>query len=981
MINEREGQAPSIRTGHAIHPTGSAPNTSLEHTLPDVPTGSVTFLFTDIEGSTSLWERDAEAMRHAFARQETILRETMAAHGGYVYKMIGDAFQVAFSKATDALTAALAAQRSLHTEPWGAIGPLRVRMALHTCVTEERGDDYVGPNLNRIARLLGAGHGGQVLLTQTTTDLLRDHLPEGVAIRDLGEHPLKDLVQPEHIYQAEIDGVPADFPPLKTVGARHRTLPTPTTPFIGRDDELTQIEELLQNPACRLISLVGLGGSGKTRLSIEAATRTQGFSHGAHFVGLAATDAVDGVISAIADAIQAPPYLKPRAGVAQETAQTQVFTYLANREALLVLDNCEHLLAQEGHRFVTLIADLLTAAPRVKLITTSRERLNLPGEWVLSVTGLPFPNGDEGKPVTTYGAVQLFVEGAQRACGFTADDADWPFIARICQLLGGMPLGIEMAAGWTKALTCQEIAADLERDLLSLIATWRTAPPRHRTLRTVFDHSWQLLSEEERDVTRKLSVFRSGFRREAATEVADASLPVLGRLIDTSFLRRTPEGRFEIHPALRRYGAEKLAADPPTHTSVRQRHAGYYCTWLSQSVEKLKGRDQITALDALRMETQDLHNAWRWLIEQRDLQNLRKFLPGVILFHEMRSRPFEAQKVSTLLLATSKMLDALADMGDPPGEAIEALRALVLAAIRHFRMAIEPPERLLSYQQESLKIAQKLPVNEEKAFALLLNCMGSSRPDILTLQQSCELCRECIAIFRQLNDPWGAALAHLILGDGAGFGLRESALARTHYQIALKEFTRLGNDWGRALCLTGLAHLDRQAGRLEDAFRMQSESLNTYLRMGDPWRVVMIRQDLGEIAEAMGAIDEARRHYEANLTHFSRLGDDRGRDYYLMRLQQLTGRAGTPQTSALLTCKQDEDAEEEPRPPIDPLSAREIEVLELLAKGLTNHEIAQHLYISPNTVRVHTYHIYDKLAVSNRTQASAKARGLGLLPS
>jgi class 3 adenylate cyclase len=277
------------------------------NTLSMRPTGTVTFVFTDIEGSTVLWEHEPEAMRCAFARQEAIVREAMAAHGGYVYKMIGDAFQVAFSTASAALAAASAAQRALHAEPWGLIDIVKVRMALHTGVTEERGGDYVGPDLNRIARLLAVGHGGQVLLSQATADLVRDHLPEGVALRDLGEHSLKDLIRPERIYQVIAQGLSDDYPPLKTVHARPHYLPLPATPFVGREAELARIEALLQDPRCRLISLVGPGGSGKTRLAIEAAAQTvdprspPAFPDGAYFVDLVSASSTEAAISAIAD--------------------------------------------------------------------------------------------------------------------------------------------------------------------------------------------------------------------------------------------------------------------------------------------------------------------------------------------------------------------------------------------------------------------------------------------------------------------------------------------------------------------------------------------------------------------------------------------------------------------------------------------------------------------------------------------------------
>ena len=649
---------------------------------------------------------------------------------------------------------------------------------------------------------------------------------------------------------------------------------------------------------------------------------------------------------------------------------------------------------------VDLVAGLLVAAPGVKLIVTSRERLSLPGEWVLEIAGLSFPDNVDQETVPRYAAVQLFVQGAERAGSFTAAPSDWPAIARICQLVGGMPLGVEMAAAWTKMLSCQEIAADLERDLLALIATWRTVPDRHRTLRTLCDHSWHLLSDEERDVFGRLSVFRGGLSRQAAEEVAGASLALLGALIDKSLLRRAPGGRFELHPVLRQYAAEKLAADPAAHAGVRSRHARYYSAWLCRMNEQLKGSEQLAALAALQVETQNLHDAWRWLIEQRDLERLHNVLPAMILLHEMGSRPVGAREIVRLL---QDMLDALGyapDTGTAPGLAAPAdagLLALTLAALRHFSQMLEPWERTNAYQRKSLEIAHKLPDSmpsdylAEKAFVLLLNSMGRG---ILTPRQSMDACRQCIDIFQRLGDAWGTALGQLVWADAANFGGVDAEQGRSFYQASLEGFTGLGNDWGRAMCLTGLAAIEYRAGHLEEAYQVACQSLDTYCRMGDAWRVVSTRHMLAEIAEGLGRLDEARRHLEANLAHFTQMGAGPQRDDYRERLARLDEKAAIVAPALSQDLEQEETfhpahapTEPAPRPPapgdalVEPLSAREIEVLHLLAEGLTNREIAQRLYLSPNTVRVHNFHIYGKLGVNNRTQAAARARELGLLTS
>ncbi len=862
------------------------------------PSGTVTFLFTDIEGSTQLWEHHPEAMRSAFARQEAIVREVMAAHGGHVYKMVGDAFQVAFSTALAALAAALAAQSALQAEPWGDIGTLWVRMALHTGAAEERVDDYVGPDLNRAARLLSAGHGGQVLLTQSACDLVRDHLPAGISLRDLGEHTLKDLVRPEHIYQLVSPDLAQDFPPLKTIEVRPGNLPLPATPFVGREAELARIEALLNDPGCRLISLVGIGGTGKTRLAIQAAAQSQAFPHGVYLISLAAVSTLDGMLAAVADALQMPFEVRTGLSLPSAAAQAQLLRYLFGKKALLVLDNLEQLAAHAD-----LLTSLIEAAPGIKLLVTSRERLNLSGEWVLDVTGLSFPGSDEREAISQYAAVQLFVQGAERGGPFAAAPSDWPAIARICQLVEGMPLGIEMAAAWTKVLSCQEIAAEIERDLDFLTVTWRGMPERHRTLRAVFEHSWRLLSDEERNAFCRLSVFRSGFDRQAAAEIAGASLPLLGAFIDKSFLRRASERRFEVHPVLQQYAAEKLAANPPLQAEAQSCHAGYYGEWLRRMGEELKGSRQLEALVALRTDMQNVYGAWQWLIEHHDLEQLRRVLPAMVLFYEMHDQPIEAREAARLLLDMLRTPSAApiagADTGSEPtvGSSYVSLLALVLAALHHFSLDPEHFERSVSYQRESLPLVHKLPDGQDKAFILLLNAIG---PGTLTAQQSLELCQQCIGIFQRQGDAWGMALSQLILADTANLGGLDADLARASYQASLEGFARLGNDWGRALCLVGLALTEQKARHLEAAYRLGRQGLDIYDQMGNVWRASFVRQTLGEIAEELGAFDEARRHFEANLACAVQMGDDRQRDYYIERLARLSS-AGTESKSAYHT--------------------------------------------------------------------------------
>ena len=440
--------------------------------------------------------------------------------------------------------------------------------------------------------------------------------------------------------------------PLKAAGPRPHHLPVPATPFVGREAELARIDAMLRDTQCRLISLVGLGGSGKTRLAIQAATQAvaQGadardpshLADGAYFVDLASVSTLEAVVSAMADALRMSFYVRPGSSLGLDAAQAQLLRYLAGKEALLVLDNVEQLLAQRqvAGPFVEWIAALLEAAPGVRLIVTSRERLNLPGEWVLEVAGLPFPGDCGDESVSEYAAVQLFVQGARRAGSFAAD------AIRLAGDRPHLPVGRRPAAGRGNGRRldqgpvmprdrcrpgAQSAGLDRRRGARFRSGTARCAPSA--TIRGACCRTRSATSLAGWPFSAAAFPGRPPPRSPALL------FALLGSLIDKSLLRRSPEGRYELHPVLRQYAAERLAADPATYAETRARHACYYAAWLSLMNEQLKGSEQLAALAALRVETPNLHDAWRWLIEQRDLERLHGLLPAIVLFHDMGGRP------------------------------------------------------------------------------------------------------------------------------------------------------------------------------------------------------------------------------------------------------------------------------------------------------------------------------------------------------
>jgi class 3 adenylate cyclase len=495
--------------------------------MPELPTGTVTFLFTDIEGSTRLWETHPHGMRRALARHDALAADIVARHDGVLVKPRGegDSLFCVFDRATDALTAACALQRALLAEPWHdyakaegerqktpAVFSLRVRMALHTGEANQRDGDYYGPAINRCARLRAIGHGGQVLLSGVTFDLVRDHLPPRVTLEDRGQHGLKDLERrPEQVYQVRHPDLPAEFPPLKSQNNLPNNLPMQVTSFVGRDREMAEIKRHLVHS--RLVTLTGSGGTGKTRLSLQvAADLLDAFRDGAWLVELAPLSEPNLVPQTAATAL----------GVREEPgraiAQTLI-DYLRDKTLLLVLDNCEHVLdaaAQLTHA-------VLTGDSGVRILASSREALGIAGEQTYRVPSLSVPDPNQRpslESLSQYVAVRLLIDRALLSQpAFTVTNNNAPAVAQICFRLDGIPLAIELAAARVKAMPVEKIAERLDDRFRLLTGGSRTALPRHQTLRASIDWSYDLLDEKEKVLLRRLSVFAGGWTLETAEKV------------------------------------------------------------------------------------------------------------------------------------------------------------------------------------------------------------------------------------------------------------------------------------------------------------------------------------------------------------------------------------------------------------------------------------------------------------------------------
>jgi predicted ATPase/class 3 adenylate cyclase len=580
-----------------------------------LPTGTVTFLFTDIEGSTRLLHALGAEYHSVQDRHGEIVRATIDANDGHIVRTEGDSFFATFRGPIEAVRAAITAQRGLAGIAWPAGSDLRVRMGLHTGSGVLGGDDYVGIDVNRAARIAAAAHGGQVVLSDATRAMVQHDLPEGVTLRDLGEHRLKDIAHLEHLFDLVIDGLPSDFPPIRSLNVRPNNLPLQLTSFVGRADEIAKAVQLLADH--RLITLTGPGGSGKTRLALQVANDVlPRFENGVFFVDLAP----------LSDHTQVPSVIAQALAIREQKGQHLIDTLvdgLATTDVLLVLDNFEHVLSGAW------VAErLLGAAPRLRILTTSRAPLRLYGEQELPVPPLALPDlGDahELMVLSRYEAIALFVERARAASpGFVLSNGNARLVADICARLDGLPLAIELAASRIKVLTPQAIFSRLGGlDLLT--ATTRNLPPRQRTLRATITWSYSLLAEPEQRLFARLSAFRGGAGLDAVEAVANPegdigvdTLDGLTSLIDNSLVGQTEmrdgEPRFGMLETIREFAGE-LMGDLGDEAATQRRHADHFLALALDSESHLTSDDQVQWLNRFEYEHDNLQAALQWALE------------------------------------------------------------------------------------------------------------------------------------------------------------------------------------------------------------------------------------------------------------------------------------------------------------------------------------------------------------------------------
>ena len=834
----REARRLAASTGPTIHP---ATDVSAAPT-PETPT--LTFLFTDVEGSTRLWEQYPDTMRGALERHDAILRGAIERSHGAVVKTTGDGLMAVFMTAAAAISAGLDAQRQLLAEPWPETCRIRVRMGVHSGEAAGRSDDYFGPTVNRTARIMAAGHGAQVLVSEATAALIVGELPEKASLRDLGEHRLKDLERPEHLFQLVHPDLVADFPPLATLDVRPNNLPTQTSPFIGRDAELRAIRASLDDERVRLLTLTGPGGTGKTRLALRAAVdQIDRFADGVFLVDLSSARDADTVIALIAGAVGLPE-------THERSPVDELKRQMRPRDVLLVLDNFEQVLVAAA-----VLVELLNACPGLKVMVTSREALRVRGENLFAVPALSLPSTravrSSASEASQFEAIQLFVERARAVKpDFRLTDDNAASVAEICRRLDGLPLAIELATARINLFSPDILLERLKSGLKVLGGGARDLPARQRTLRAAIEWSYLLLEPAEQRLLQVVSVF-AGAGLEAVEAVIDGldggvDLDVfdgIASLTDKSLIRQVEvrdsdsgaanDVRIGMLETIREYAAEQLATSPDFATAARREHAGYYTRLAVAQWEGVSAGAEGVSVAALSTEIENLRLAWRFWASERNLDRLNELLDG--LWHVYELRGWYHGTIELI----NDLLDVLST--SPPSQerwkqevTLRLSLARVLTLLKGYSGEVEDAyEEALRLFEGDRQVPQVFPVL--RSLASFYGFRGE-------VEKVIELAREIVDLAEGQDDAGMRVDGYFLLGTYAAFmGDLEGGLG--HLDEAIRTFEsgayrprrlRLGVD-PRITTLTTSAFILWMLGYPDRAVDRANRAVHLAEEMGHPY--------------------------------------------------------------------------------------------------------------------------------------------------
>ena len=1001
----------------------------------------VTLLFTDIEGNVRLWEADRDAMAAASARHDRIVREQIEASGGHVFKTMGEVHRAVFADPVAALSSAVAIQRAAGAEPWPSSLPIRVCMALHSGACAERDGDYVGPVVNRAARLLDVGHGGQVLVTAAAYALLADRLPGGIELRDLGEQRLRDLGRAERVFQVTGSGLAEGFGVLRSLDdpALRHNLPSQATNFVGRVAELAELRALVSGGS-RLVTIAGPGGIGKSRLALQAAADVlDGTGDGVWLVELAPVAEPELVARTAAAAL----------GVREVPGRPMLDTLIdavGDRDLLLTLDNAEHVLGA-----VAELADaVIRSCPQVSLLVTSREPLGTSGEHVFRVPGLTVPPADLAAPdrLAAFESVQLFAEhAALHQRGFTVDDANAAAVAAICVRLDGIPLALELAAARLGSLSASEINARLDQRFRLLTMGNRTALPRHQTLRALIDWSYDLLSPEEQIVFDRLSVFAGGWTLDAAEAVASGGdvaewqvLDLLAALVGKSLVQAEVihgSTRYRLLETVRHYAAERLAlrADSDLR-DVRVAHRDHYLALVETAALELPGPDEARWLDRIEVEFDNIRAALAFSIADPDsAEPGLRLATGLRSFAYMRGHSGEviealgaligrpdsrqsARYLARALAANCHLLNYFGRNPDIPSMAAEAitiarsladddLAADALCALNWYSFFHGDLSAALARADEAVALARA--TGRTRLLVTTLGARAVFKGESGDLDASFADQQEVLSLARANGDNFVLALTLANLGvDRVAAGEFPAALA--YLQDALRIADAHGyqslsaaiqGNLGSAYLMAG----DVASGRrllvgVLDTAQSSSEMTHVYRAIfglavaacadGDPAVAATLHgaadhqyEQAGKVFEAIESRMRASDHdrllamlgqaaFDAAYQHGRTLSQADAIALALGAAQPAPGPAPAVTVPVARRAPADSQA--------SPLSARERQIMALLAGGASSAKIAETLFITPNTVRTHLDRIRDKTGARNRAELTRYAIQAGIEP-
>jgi predicted ATPase/class 3 adenylate cyclase len=838
--------------------------------MASLPQGTVTFCFTDIEGSTRLVQELGARYRGVLEAHQALLRD--AFRPGVEVSTEGDSFFVVFADAAAAVAAAVAGQRALVAHPWPDGRAVRVRMGLHTGQGTLGGDSYVGFDVHRASRIASAAHGGQVLLSETTRTLVLRDLPAGVGLRDLGQHRLKDLGDAERLYQLVIPDLPQEFPPLASLDGQRTNVRLPLTSFIGRERELAELEALTRTH--RLVSVIGTGGTGKTRLLLEAGSRLAPASpDGAWLVELAPVADPELIALAVARAV----------GAREEPGRPLIDTltdFLRPKRMLILLDNCEHLVA----RAAELAERLLAACPDLSIVASSREALGVAGESVFQVPslGLPSPRpidepheGEDGAEwaaaVADSEAVRLFIDRATAVVpNFVLDRADLVAVVEICRRLDGIPLAIELAAARVPILSVQDIAGRLGDRFRLLTGGSRTAVPRQQTLEAAVDWSWDLLTDEERQLLRRLSVFAGGCTVEAAAAVAMdgtdggdttfEALELLARLVAKSLVEvdRGTVTRYRLLETIRQYARERLVASGES-VDLRQRHLAYFVQFAEDAEPRLVGPDMAATLSRLDPELDNLRAAIEWGFES-DHASAFRICVALVVYGRARSH----NQGFDLLARAAGLVDRMPDAGG------SVLAARVLAAGANSAWMVGQAALGLGWAQRALAIADATGDRRARGEALTAMAMTSlfvGRSDGVDgwVDEALRLAEElgawaAIGFTQAGMSQWAAERGDL-----------KDASARL--AAASEAAARSGSPEAIAFAAYSRGRLAGFSGDLDAAREAFATAIAAYAEINDEGLTLVVRSDLAHALRHNGATDEAAATYRQTIHEWLHTGN------------------------------------------------------------------------------------------------------------